>query len=163
MEIYKSVFGKYEVSNYGNVRNSRTGKMLKLITDRYGYNIVCLFECGRRYYPKVHRLVALAFIENPSDKPFIDHIDGNKTNNVVSNLRWVTPKENTHNPITLEKIKKHCKPPAPTTRAVFCVETGEQYQSVREAAEITGVDSSSITKCCKGKRKICGGFHWRYA
>jgi hypothetical protein len=137
--------------------------MLKPIKDRYGYLIVCLFEDGKRYYKKIHRLVATAFIENPENKPCIDHIDGQKENNVCSNLRWVTPKENTNNPLTLKNIKENCKPPKPKTRAVLCKETNLTYMSAKEASIQTFIDASSIIKCCKEKRKMAGGFHWKYA
>lgn len=163
MEIFKQVFGKYEVSNYGNVRNSNTNTMLKPIKDRYGYLIVCLFEDGKRFYKKIHRLVATAFIENPENKPCIDHVDGQRENNVCTNLRWVTPKENTHNPSTMRKIKENCKPPKPKTKAVYCEETNKTYISAKEAYKQTHIDSSCITKCCKGKRRIAGGLHWKYA
>lgn len=162
MEKYIRIFGKYEVSNFGNVRNSNTGKILKPIEDRYGYLCVCLHELGKNHYKKVHRLVAEAFVENEEDKPCIDHIDGNRKNNIYTNLRWVTPKENSNNPITLAKIKVNCKPPRNKTKPVICVETQEKYESLIEASKCVGVDASTIGKCCKGERKTAGGYHWEY-
>ncbi len=162
MEEFKIVFGKYEVSNLGNVRNSKNNNILKPTKDRYGYYYVCLFEDGKRYYKKVHRLVAEAFIPNPENKPYIDHIDSNRTNNVYSNLRWTTPKENSNNPLTLNKIRMNCKPPEPNKKKVICLETKIEYASTKEAGKQNDVDPSCITKCCRGKRHTAGGYHWDY-
>lgn len=95
--------GRYEVSNDGRVR-SWAGKRgdeaephaLKQKIDRYGYLVVCLRSrsAGRIEYPTVHRLVALAFIENPDEKPQVNHKNGVKTDNRVENLEWATNAEN---------------------------------------------------------------------
>ncbi len=69
-------------------------KILNPITDSDGYHIVSLHVQGRRYAGKVHRLVAEAFIPNPANKPQVNHKDGNKSNNVITNLEWVTSQEN---------------------------------------------------------------------
>lgn len=160
-EKYIRIFGKYEVSNLGNVRNSNSGKVLKPAKDRYGYLYVCLHELGKNHYKKIHRLVAEAFVDNEEDKPCIDHIDGDKTNNIYTNLRWVTPKENSNNPITLENIRANCKPPR-ITKPVMCIETQITYSSAVDAEKITNIDSSAIGKCCRGERGTAGGYHWRY-
>ena len=87
---------KYKISNLGNIRNSKKKKkkILKTILDRYGYEQVCLFHNKKRYVLTVHRLVALAFIENPDNLPHVNHIDGIKKHNSVENLEWVTVSEN---------------------------------------------------------------------
>lgn len=163
MEVYKSVFGKYEVSNYGNVRNSKSGRVLCQQTDKYGYPVVCLCENNKRHMVKVHRLVATAFVPNDDNKPQIDHIDGDKTNNVYTNLRWATPIENSHNPSTRSKHLASIKPPVRKRTAVVCVETNKVYSGMREAERDTNVPHTSIASCCKGKWKSAGGYHWRFA
>ena len=107
--------GLYEVSNLGRVRNSRTLYVLNG-SKRGSYLQVCLRRTDENGVSvktglNVHRLVALAFIQNPDCKPVVDHIDGNALNNVVSNLRWVTQRENVLNPITAARQREACLRP----------------------------------------------------
>ncbi len=163
MEVYKRVFGKYEVSNYGNVRNTKSGRMLKQASDRYGYLVVGLCENSKVHMVKVHRLVAKAFIPNDENKPQIDHIDGNKTNNHYTNLRWATPRENTRNPITRQKHLATIIPPKQERKAVVCIETNKLYEGIRVAERETKIAHNEISLCCRGKRISAGGYHWRFA
>ena len=87
----------YEVSEIGGVRNGNTGKMLKPSVINSGYYQVTLSMKNKIKKHTVHRLVAGQFIENLNDKANVDHVDGVKTNNVVSNLRWATTSENAMN------------------------------------------------------------------
>lgn len=89
MEIYTKIkgFENYAISNHGNVLNIKTQKFLKPCTDGGGYYIVCL---GRNNGKHLHRLIAEHFIDNPNNYTVVDHIDRDKTNNGVSNLRWTT-------------------------------------------------------------------------
>ena len=86
-------YDNYEVSNLGNVRNSKTGRMLKL-TCRGGYLFTGLCKNSNTKTCPVHRLVALAFIDNPENKPQVNHKDKNRSNNNVCNLEWSTASEN---------------------------------------------------------------------
>lgn len=80
--------GLYDVSNLGRIRNSRTNKILRLGKHRQGYKLVSLYKNKKQKTFLVHRLVAMAFIENPHSFLEINHIDENKENNNVSNLEW---------------------------------------------------------------------------
>jgi NUMOD4 motif/HNH endonuclease len=102
-EIWKSIDGlNYEVSNCGRVRNKETKRIRKLeVHDRKYLRV----KLNKKAY-KVHRLVGLLFIPNPDDKPELNHKDGNKLNNSVDNLEWVTPKENTKHALKTGLIKR---------------------------------------------------------
>ena len=104
MEHFKVIQGyeNYSVSNRGNVINNKSNKTVKKFYNM-GYEIVSLFNANQQKSLKVHRLVASAFIPNPQNKRCVDHIDNDKTNNKVSNLRWATHQENCRNRVTTGK------------------------------------------------------------
>lgn len=99
MEEYKLIvdFPNYEISNHGNVRNLITGRILITTVNNAGYLRLHLSNKGLRKTFFIHRLVAIAFIDNPLNKKQVDHIDNNKTNNSLTNLRWATQNENQYN------------------------------------------------------------------
>ena len=113
IEEWKPVIGYegiYEVSDCGNVRSlnyNKSGKvkLLKQITAKDGYLVVCLHKNGKQKEGKVHRLVATAFIPNPDNKPCIDHISTIRNDNRVENLRWATSMENSNNPNTIVNMR----------------------------------------------------------
>ena len=90
-------FDNYMVSNFGNVKNTKTGRILKASIDSEGYYKVSLSKEGKSTTKNNHRLVAIAFLENLENKNCVDHINNNKLNNNLTNLRWATTKENSQN------------------------------------------------------------------
>lgn len=103
MEIWVDIdgFENYQVSTWGRVRGSHG--ILKPYTNEKGYLKVGLTRDGKCHKKRVNRLVAQAFIQNPENLPQVDHIDGNKQNNSITNLRWT---DNRKNQIHYRKLKK---------------------------------------------------------
>ena len=99
MEEYRIIkdFENYSVSNLGNVRNNKTGRVLKLQIDTHGYYKVNLYTDRISFNKNIHKLVAEAFLINPLNKPFVDHKNNDKLDNNVRNLRYVTNQENQMN------------------------------------------------------------------
>ena len=167
-------FELYSVSDQGNVRNDKTGRILKGGLDKDGYPQVILCKNRSRVNRKVHRLVAEAFIPNPDNKPQVNHIDGNKQNNAASNLEFCTNQENqTHfwrylnneqnkaNRINAHKGKGLLSD-NPNSKSVIRLEDGKVFKTIKEAAEELNISYIHIGEVCKGKRKTTGGYHWSY-
>lgn len=146
MEQWKEINGYeglYEVSDQGNVRNIRTGRILKPQKNNGGYLQVYL----RHRWFRVHRLVATAFVQNPNGYDSVNHINENKEDNRAVNLEWMAIGDNVR--YTNEK-------------KVRCIETDTIYDSIKKAAEETGISSTSISGCCRGEREAVKGYHWEY-
>ena len=179
MEIFRdTTIEGYEVSSYGRVFNkSRTIKSNSTGATRAidrrekthsdngkGYKFVWLYKNNKGHRRYVHRLVAEAFIPNPESKKTVNHKDGDKSNNHVTNLEWATYKENNDHArrvglnrnnggsIQVDQLNK---------------DTGEvitTFKSAVEASNVTGVCRSSIQGVCKPHRKgqkTAGGYKWR--
>ena len=113
-EIWKTIsdYPNFEVSDSGRVRRIGAEKCLAPIANSNGYLLVHLYKVGGPKIIRIHRLVALAFVANPDNKMFVDHINRVKTDNRVSNLRWATASENRVNSSTKSKsgyrgVSKH--------------------------------------------------------
>lgn len=160
-------FHQYYVSSCGKVFGC-TGEEMEQETTNRGYKRISLSINGKHERWSVHRLVALLFIPNPEQKLQVNHKDGNKENNDISNLEWCTASENVQHAFDtglrvvpkgkyLGKNNKLSKP-------FVCVETGKIYSCQRELWEEFGFDSRScshITRACKFGL-LDHGFHWRY-
>lgn len=141
-------FENYLVSTLGNVKTVN-GKPKKIVYDNKGYGRVELWKNNKGRKFRVHRLVAEAFIPNPLGKEQVNHIDGNKKNNCVSNLEWVTPKENIRHAIenNLSSIKygsKNLSSKLKEEDVRYIRETAGINKSVRELSEIYKVSTTTI-------------------
>lgn len=99
METWNIVidYPNYLLSNLGNIKNNTTNKLLKPSLHKSGYLVVQLFRNGKRKVVRLHRLIAQTFLGDVDDTKYIDHLDRNKLNNVLENLRVVTPLESVLN------------------------------------------------------------------
>lgn len=148
--------GLYQVSSWGRVKNSRSGRVLKAGKNNDGYLRVNLCKHGnvKQYY--IHRLVAKTFIPNPQNKPQVNHIDEDKENNRVENLEWCTVRANlNHGTYNSRMSKTKSKP-------IICIETGIEYSSGKECARQMGLNRGNIASVLKGRYKTTGGYTFKY-
>ena len=98
-EIYRTIVGyeNYKVSNFGNVKNIKFNRMLKPQIDGHGYYHVNLYALKKMLHKRIHKLVADTFLHSVREKTCVDHIDNNRLNNNVLNLRYATHSENSQN------------------------------------------------------------------
>ena len=168
MEQWKDIEGyegQYQVSDMGRVRSlparSATkrfsGAVLVLMTGKHGYSLVNLSR--KTFY--VHRLVAMAFIENPNGYKCVNHKDEDKTNNCVDNLEWCTHKYNNNYGTRNKRISEN------GGRKILQYSLDrrllKEWCSAAKAAKHYGVRRTTICGCCAGRQHTSCGFIWRYA
>ena len=168
--------GAYLISNLGRVKSLNYGKtkraeFLNPINHHGGYQVVHLCKDGKVYNRMIHTLVAKAFIPNPDNKPLVNHIDGNKHNNVASNLEWVTYKENVRhairigikdphsNNIPMGKDNIHSKPILQYTKSGEFV---KRWDCISDAARAVGCNPCMLVNNASGRTKSARGFIWKY-
>lgn len=188
-EVWKDIKdfeGIYQISNMGSVRSldrictsgrRLKGKVLKVSKNKGGYELIALRNGGKVANCTVHRLVAQMFIDNPGNKPHVNHIDGNKTNNKVDNLEWVTRSENQQhayntglliNPMKGKKHsietrmkmseinKRRLSQKHHLSKPVRCLNTKEVFKSTRDVERKYNIPHECISKCCRNKSKYAG-------
>ena len=151
--------GSYEVSDDGQVRSiTRTivrsdgkkltikGRTMKLITNMCGYRRANLKVNNKSYMRSVHRAVAIAFIPNPENKPEVNHIDGDKTNNRVDNLEWVTEKENVAHCIA-NGLRPHITYEG--KKQPVLIDGDKRFDSFADAARFIGCTRQNISYAIK--------------
>ena len=145
--------------------SDNTIKILKQVNNSKdpsnNYYIVTLVDSnGKRKNTPIHRLMCLTFLPNPEEKAHVNHKDGNKLNNQLSNLEWATEKENSQHAVdTGLTTHTHCMKPVHQ----YCKDTLEYiatYDSDKAAHKATGVAPQNISKVTLGKRNHAGGYIW---
>ena len=152
-------FENYEVSNLGKVRNIKSGRILKPQLTKNGYLKHFLYKNNKQKHLLLHRIIAIAFIDNPEAKPQVNHIDENKLNNDLSNLEWCTIRENAVHGTRTKRIAEK------RSKKVVQLDLNDnvlnEFESMVQAEQETGVSRRSIGRCCNGKLKSSRGFKWR--
>lgn len=152
----------YQISTKGDVKNIRTGKILKPISTKNGYLRVSLD--GKLC--RVHRLVADAFLIKKDSDTQINHIDGNKKNNNVDNLEWCTPSQNIKHAQNagLKKIDySNIKQPKRINQLSLDGCLIKTFDSIMDIQREFGYNNSNISKVCRGKQNMAYGYKWQYA
>jgi len=181
-EIWKDIIdyeGLYQISNLGRVKslsrkiiNSRRKgyikeRILKFALNSDGYKYICLHKNNKGYTHRIHKLVAIMFINNINNKSEVNHIDGNKQNNNVNNLEWCTRKENILHGYknNLYKYKGHLKKYS-EMRRIKVVQLSKNnkiiniFNNMLLASKILKINQGNISNCIHGKQKIAGGYKW---
>ena len=145
-------FTSYSVSSNGDIRNKKSGKILRQHDRGNGYKSVLLYNESGNHRISTHRIVAGAFVPNPENRPQINHIDGDKYNNNSDNLEWCSADHNQQHRRNILKSG---------LRSVVCVETGIQYESIKQAAQSVDSHIPDIVRACKND-STAKGLHWKY-
>ena len=140
-------FEGYGITSCGKVWSFKRNKFLTPYRNYKGYLYVHLSNRQKSTSPRIHKLVALAYIPNPDNLETVDHIDGIKEHNYINNLQWMTRADN--------KRKSCCK-------KVMCVETGEIFESGAVAGKALGVNPTGISQVCNGKLNKTGGYSFKF-
>lgn len=165
-EIWKDITGYkglYQISSLGRVKSSRHDIILKTYVNR-GYHQVHLSKNNIKSSRTIHRLVAEASIPNPENKPQVNHIDEDKSNNSMSNLNWMTAKENSnHGTRSLRVGVASGKTRSKPVKAIN-VTSGVtlKFESAAQCAKILSVSQGNVTRTLKGRSKTVGGYYVEY-
>lgn len=169
--------GLYQVSNIGRVKNIKTKRILKPNKKKQGYLEYRLFKSGKRHYLLGHRLVAIAFIENKKELPFINHKNEIKDDNRIENLEWCTHIENCNYGTAILRRVLHTDFKKRNANINFIKGTKkgkriyqydlngkyiQEYETCKEAGIKNNIKLTNICNCAKGIQKTAGNYIWSY-
>ena len=157
--------GYYKINSSGDVYSVKNNKLLRSGRNNQGYKLIALCKDGKEKSFKVHRLVALAFIPNPNNYPFINHKDEDKTNNNAENLEWCTHRYNINYGTAIlrrsESIRNSpLKARKPIVQLSLSGDFIKEYRSTKDAAEQTGIDRTQISRSINHVGIQAQGYLW---
>lgn len=162
----KEYEGLYQVSTLGRIKSLKYKKVMLPAKGKDGYLKICFTKNNKKKTIKIHRIVAENFIPNPMNLSQVNHIDGNKNNNSVSNLEWCTQSENMQHAFKNHLIvRKKGKDSSKAKKVNQYSLTGKfirQWDCIADVTRKLGIRGYNISGCCKGKRHTAGGFKWKY-
>jgi len=180
-EQWKDVIGfegLYKVSSLGRIKSIDryihykkgerhiASKIIKSFINKQGYFCIILTRNQAHIDKRVNRVVAMAFIPNPSNLPQVNHKDENKLNNMVSNLEWVTCKQNANYGNRNKTLSKKMRNNAITSMPVIQYSKSfikiNEFPSINEAGRKTNTRIGSISRCCNYKIKTANSFIWKF-
>jgi len=183
-EIWKDIYfkdkgkvwdyrGIYQVSNLGNLRSverkiksgfsntefyTKKSKIRHQQLGSQGYKIIRLSKNCATKTKRVHRIIAKIFIPNLQDKPCVNHIDGNKANNNIKNLEWVSYSENNQHAVD-NGLRNDNKTTYQYDEEMNLL---NEFNSLSEASRKTNIHKGNMGSCARGERKLAGGYIWKY-
>ncbi len=166
----KGYEGHYEINTSGvihSLERTKKGRFNNIAKEKgctkknslatIGYRHVNLYKDGKYKTLYVHRILAETFLPNPNNYKYINHLDGNKDNNLLDNLEWCTQQENIRHAFKINLI--------PCRKKVICLETGIVYDIATDAGrKLFGkaTAQAGISACARGVRRIAYGYHWKF-
>ena len=157
--------GLYQVSNLGRVKSLTRNKCIAVHNTSNGYLQVHLYKETKPKYLYIHRLVAETFCDGKSSiNTEVNHIDGNRTNNLSSNLEWCTRSQNHKTNIYIARQKAaKAKKSISVKQYDMSGNFIREYSTLHDAEKFSGAYRKDINSCCKGLFKTAGGYVWQYA
>lgn len=159
----------YYIFKDGRIFSYRSMKFIKPHIARNGYINICLHGMSSQKNFSIHRLIAQAFIPNPENKPEVNHIDGNRSNNKISNLEWCTRSENG---LHAYAVNKRSHPMTgllginnKKSKIVYAYKNGvcvDAFFGLSDAQRKTGISSGHISQACNGIRNTARGYVWKF-
>ena len=154
-------FTNYVIYSNGAVINKTTNRRIAQTQCKStGYFMVSLWNNNKRRSCTLHRLLALAFLDNPRNSTEVNHKDGNKANNDLSNLEWVSHRENLQHAVNTGLHSPKFTKRADVRKKIVCCNDGKVFESVKSASEHYHI--TNISSVLTGKRKTAGGLRFEY-
>lgn len=173
----KNYEGLYEVNENGEIKalkrewysgvefkifRIKESHFLKPTLKKTGYCHVTLLKEGKQKTKSVHRIVAEAFIKNDKNKQQVNHINGNKSDNRLSNLEWATPTENTIHAYENELLISKKRGEHSQAKKIKCTTLDMEFDCINNAADVLGVKKYSIGKICNGRQRQTAGLTFKF-